>query len=1370
MSESKLSVEAIFDAAVQFPRDQREAYLREACAGDDALRERVAALLHSHSSAGTFMEDPAAPRPEPAASPAAAPAAPRGTIALKFAEPPDDATGQTIGRYKLLEKVGEGGCGVVYVAEQTEPVRRRVALKVIKLGMDTKQVIARFEAERQALAMMDHPNIAKVLDAGATETGRPYFVMELVRGIPITHYCDQASLNTKARLELFVKVCQAIQHAHQKGIIHRDIKPSNVLVTVNDGAPVPKVIDFGIAKAIEGRLTEHTVYTQLNQFIGTPAYMSPEQAEMTSLDIDTRSDIYSLGVLLYEMLAGSTPFTAKELMARGLEAMRKIIREKEPPRPSTRFSTMSGEESSTTTKRRATETAKLVRQLKGDLDWIVMKCLEKDRTRRYETANGLAADLARHLRDEPVVAGPPSTGYRIAKFVRRNRGKVAAGAVVALALLFGITGTFWGLMKAKHRLAQTQKANEILGSIFDHLNPQDTAEDAKRPLRAILAEKLDQAVTQLEGQSIGEPLQVAAMQQKFARSLFGLGQGQKATVLLERALATRTAILGPDHPDTLLNRIRLSDIADAPSEREVAFAEATCELAKKRLGSDHPITIEAMTTLGSSYLGAGKYDQGESLLEETLKLSRSRLGLEDTRTLHAMKTLASTYQRNDKTTLALSLLEETLKLERAKFGSNDLAALGTLGTLGDAYARDGKPELGVPLLEERLKRLRDLLGFEHPVTIEASLHLADGYGLARKWDKAITMFKETINLMKIRRGPDHPNTLVAEINLCRVYLQSYGAIQGVSLAEETVKLMRTKFPAQHPTMVNAMYILAGIYEGVCDYEMAATLLEEIVKLKAVSLDPQRFDAAISLARDYECKGQLDKSAVLREETIKLLKTALGSDDPKTCQTRNELADFYKRNGKEAQSVELYEENQRLTKAKFGPDNEARQAATLSLAISYRDSGRLDEAIPLWLELLANAPSTITADNYLSLIRTLVERGRFAAALPAVQATQKTSHSGLFRRTIALWKAVVEAETAPGKTEPGAPTLPRTLAWARLAQSLAGGPGGLTNLTGMVEAAAAEAQRAVEVDPKQPDAWNALGIFQWLRHDLAASFASLDRGLGLRPDDESAWEVKASILEREGHAEAALDAYAHWIALLPATNMGPCSVRNWALGKHAALCREIGRWTEAAADIRSFGIPAREPGTAAQLVDLSAFYNATFKGDWMDDLTPGNDLAELPTGIQLLAGSQFDVRGLAQLRGTREAVGRFPNQLAAIPVGVKGKRIRFLQGLSHDEERFGTVIGRYVLHFKNGKVSEHQVVLGGNVLDWWDQLSMPGAGRPIVGWSGGNESVRAAERFNPQIHLYLTTWENPSPDEEIVSLDFVSAGKAASPFLVAVTVE
>ena len=431
---------ALFQAAAQLTGDARASFLDNACRGDTALRQRLEALLAAHEQTEGALAEPAA--------------AVKATMKIQFTDSPDETVGQKIGRYKILEKVGEGGCGVVYVAEQTEPVRRRVALKVIKLGMDTKQVVARFEAERQALAMMDHPNIAKVLDAGTTDTGRPYFIMELVRGIRITDYCDQNNLSTRERLDLFIKICQAIQHAHQKGIIHRDIKPSNILVTLHDGVPVPKVIDFGIAKATEGRLTDATVYTQLHQFIGTPAYMSPEQAEMSGLDVDTRSDIYSLGVLLYELLTGKTPFDGQELMSLGLDAMRKTIREKEPLRPSTKLHTLPGEDLTTTAKRHGVDVPRLVSQLRGDLDWIVMKCLEKDRTRRYDTANGLAFDLKRHLSNEPVLARPPSAAYKFQKAWRRNKLAFTAGLAVAAALLLGIIATTLQSVRATHAKAQ----------------------------------------------------------------------------------------------------------------------------------------------------------------------------------------------------------------------------------------------------------------------------------------------------------------------------------------------------------------------------------------------------------------------------------------------------------------------------------------------------------------------------------------------------------------------------------------------------------------------------------------------------------------------------------------------------------------------------------------------------------------------------------------------------------------------------------------------------------------------------------------------------------------------------------------------------
>lgn len=542
-NESNSRVETLFHAARERKEGaERQAYLDGACGDDVQVRARVEALLTAHHDANEFLNAPA--------------------VASNREEP-----GCTIGAYKLLQEIGEGGMGVVYMAEQEEPVRRKVALKVIKLGMDTKQVIARFEAERQALAMMDHANIARVLDAGSTDSGRPYFVMELVRGVAIDEYCDNQKLSTEERLRLFVEVCRAVQHAHQKGIIHRDLKPTNVLVTSHDGTPIPKIIDFGVAKATNQKLTERTLFTEFHQIIGTPEYMSPEQAEMSGTDVDTRSDIYSLGVLLYQLLTGTTPVAASDLRTAGYAEMTRIIREDEPQAPSTRISKLGSDGERTATNRK-TVSSSLARQVRGDLDWIVMKALEKDRTRRYETASAFAEDVLRHMTDRPVDAGPPGTGYRIQKFVHRNRKAVTAACVLLVIIGLGLAGTAAGFVRARSTAERSGRISDSLQEVL--------------------------AITHTDNDSAE----------------------------VERVLATTRDLFGEDHAtyaavlDTLA--VRLHDAGDFEGSAELDNASITAWQAL--YGRQHPNVAAAFARLGSSLRAQGLDEQAIDALSTSIEI------------------------------------------------------------------------------------------------------------------------------------------------------------------------------------------------------------------------------------------------------------------------------------------------------------------------------------------------------------------------------------------------------------------------------------------------------------------------------------------------------------------------------------------------------------------------------------------------------------------------------------------------------------------------------------------------------------------------------------------------------------------------------
>jgi serine/threonine protein kinase len=578
------SFETVFAEALEIPSaSERAAYLERACAGDEGLRRQVETLLKAHDRAGRFLEPP-------------------DFAATADRLRPVEGPGTVIGPYKLMEQIGEGGMGAVYVAEQHEPVRRKVALKIIKPGMDSRQVVARFEAERQALAMMDHPNIAKVHDGGTTESGRPYFVMELVRGLPITHYCDQEQLSIRERLQLFELVCRAVQHAHQKGVIHRDIKPSNVLITLHDGVPVPKIIDFGVAKATGQALTEKTIYTAFTQLIGTPLYMSPEQVELSGLDVDTRSDIYSLGVLLYELLTGTTPFDQETLRKAAFDEMRRIIREEEPPRPSTRLSTL-GESLSTVSARRKSDPRRLAPSMRGELDWIVMKALEKDRRRRYETANDFASDVMRYLTDQPVEACPPSAWYRLRKLARRNRVALTTAALLASALVLGATVSTWQAVRAaraeRRADVRSRLARRAVDEMYTEVAEKWLARQATlTPLQRAFLDKAVAFYDQFAAERASDPearLETARAEWRVGEIRRKLGQHKEAEVAYRHSLRRLEDLdrVTLDQPGSRLDlaRVRSSlglllfDTGRLPeAERELRLALGLCQ----SLADGHP--------------------------------------------------------------------------------------------------------------------------------------------------------------------------------------------------------------------------------------------------------------------------------------------------------------------------------------------------------------------------------------------------------------------------------------------------------------------------------------------------------------------------------------------------------------------------------------------------------------------------------------------------------------------------------------------------------------------------------------------------------------------------------------------------------------
>ncbi len=985
MGTENRGAKAIFDEAAEIDDPlTRAAYIDRACAGDLELRRNVDALLVAHANAGSFMERPAIEAEIARALPSVRPSS------SQFPRPITEGPGARIGAYQLLHQLGEGGMGIVYVAEQDKPVKRTVALKIIKPGMDTEQVIRRFEAERQALALMDHPNISRVLDAGTTESGRPYFVMELVHGVPITKYCDDAHLNPRERLDLFVPVCQAIQHAHQKGIIHRDIKPSNVLVTLYDGKPVPKVIDFGVAKAIGQRSAERTMFTQDGSVVGTLEYMSPEQAETSALGVDTRSDVYALGVLLYELLTGSTPLERAKLKEAGYNEILRRIKEEEPPRPSTRLSELR-ERLASISSQRHTEPAKLTKLVRGELDWIVMKALDKDRTRRYETASAFARDIGRFLTGDPVEAGPPSATYKLRKLARKHRTVlVTTTAFVGLLLLAAAISTYLAIQaaraevearrqahsaefernraleaeraaqaeEAKTRKSETEarKSEAEARAVLDFFQTKVLA--AARPrdeegglgMQATIRDAVDAAVPAIEKSFVGKPTVEASIHDTMGQSYLYLGAPALAIRHHESALALRRRVLGFDHPDTLTSMSSLATAFWSAGRlaEAVALHEDTLKRRQAKLGPDHPDTLESMGSLAVAYHDAGRLAVALPLYEETLKRHRTKLGPDHPDTLTSMNNLAGAYQDAGRLAEALPLFEEALKRRQATLAPDHRHTLISMSNLARAYRDAGRLGDALRLHEESLKRQKASLGADHIDTLISMNNLALAYRDAGRLAETVPLFEETLRRRRATLDPDHFETLNTMNNLALAYRDTGRLAEALALYEETLKRSKAKLGPDHRLTLQVMKNLAAAYQAAGRQPEALPLFEAVLKGRQATLGPEHPDTLNSmtnLARAYLAGKSADAEALLRQALPVLDKKS--PDDWQTFEARS-LLGFSLLGQKEYPEAEPFllqgYEGMKSREAKIPAQSRGRLAeAGKRIVTLYNDWGKQDKA-------------------------------------------------------------------------------------------------------------------------------------------------------------------------------------------------------------------------------------------------------------------------------------------------------------------------------------------------------------------------------------------------------------------------------------------
>ena len=901
------TVRRLFDQVLDVPADERASILNRECGDDESLKQRILAMIAAAEESdflGNATTDVGPGEPSQIAS------------AERHAAQREDI-GEQILRYKLLQPIGEGGFGTVWMAEQSEPVQRRVAIKIIKLGMDTERVIARFEAERQALAMMDHSNIAKVFDAGSTESGRPYFVMEYIRGVPILEYCDTQKVDTAGRLGLFTQVCHAIQHAHQKGIIHRDIKPSNVLVTMHDGVPVPKVIDFGIAKATHTKLTQKTVFTEHKQLIGTPAYMSPEQAEMSGIDIDTRTDIYALGVLLYEMLTGTTPFTNKELANAGFEGMMRLIREVVPHKPSTRLSSL-GETAANTAQQRRADVHKLGLILRGDLDWIVMKCLEKDRTRRYDTASGLATDIRRHLEDEPVLAGPPSTAYRLRKFVKRNRVQVVASVVVVAALVLGVFGTSVGLTWA---LREKDRADEQAAIATNAAESADRARVAAQENERLAVEEAARAE--------------AAEAETRARS-----------AELEEVVEFQSEQLSAIEPEVMGIKLRRALLNSVPEEERDTLSDALS-----------PVNF---TTIALESLE-------ENIFVRTIDAIETQFAEQPLVQARLLLTVSETLRNLGLLQLAADPLQRALRIHRELLGDEHLDTLTSIHTMGALLRRQGRLVEAEAYLREAVEGLRRVLGDEHPRTLSSVSSL--GVLLVHRGmvAEAERYLRQVMESRRRVLGDDDPDTLLAIHNMGTLLSSQGRLVEAERYYLEALEGYRSVLGDDHSRTLSGINNMAMLFRSQGRLAEAERYLRDALESSRRVLGDDHPDTLLSIHNMGALlwsQRRLVEAERYYLEAVEGNRSVLGDDHSRTLSSINNLAVLYRSQGRIAEAERYLQDALETSQRVFGAADRRTLTMMSNYALVLAEMGRGEEALALADEAVDTARRVVGDESSL----------------------------------------------------------------------------------------------------------------------------------------------------------------------------------------------------------------------------------------------------------------------------------------------------------------------------------------------------------------------------------------------------------------------